>query len=75
MTVINYIQRLNQIAAQFLLTLDSLEQRLEVTSTEAGEVMSLNDLNKDGRTVHQVLQLSVCACVVQKVTTYLGEQL
>lgn len=55
MTVI-IMYKLNQVSAQFLLPLDSLEQRLEVTSTEAGEVMSLDDLDEDGRTVHHVLR-------------------
>lgn len=75
MTVINDIQHLNKISAHLLLTLDSLEQRLEVTSAEAGEIMSLNDLHEDSRAVHQVLQSSVCDCNRSKRATYLGEQL
>ena len=74
-TVIRFLQALNQVATQLLLSLDSLEQRLEVASTEAGEVVALDDLNEDGWTIHHVLQSLVLHVTSSGESTYLGEQL
>ena len=44
-----------QVATLSLLALNGLKERLEVTSTEALEVVPLDDLNEDSRAVHQGL--------------------
>lgn len=44
-----------QVATLGLLTLNSLEQALEVASTEALKLVALNNLNEDSRTVHEGL--------------------
>lgn len=49
----------NQVAAHFLLSLDGLEEGLEVTSTKALEVVALDNLDEDGRAVQQMLSQSV----------------
>lgn len=70
----------NEIATQLLLAFNSLEQRLEVSSTKAIEVVSLDDLNEDSRAIHHVL----CHLLVEVHRmaqkrfanwTYLSEQL
>lgn len=45
----------NQITTQLLLTFNGLKERLEVSSAKPRKVVSLNDLNKDSRAIHQVL--------------------
>ena len=45
----------NQITTQLLLTLNRLKERLEVSGAKARKVVSLDDLNKDSRAIHQVL--------------------
>lgn len=57
----------NQITPEFLLPLNSLEQALEVPRTEAIEVISLDNLNKDCGAIHQVLgeQLQQVAALVE----------
>src|SRR5574340_683589 len=45
-----------QIAAQRLVALDSLEQRLEVALAEAPRAFPLDDLEKDRRTILHVLR-------------------
>lgn len=49
--------RLNsdQVASQLLLSLDGLKERLEVASTEAVEVVALDDFDEDSRAVQQML--------------------
>jgi hypothetical protein len=42
-----------------LLSLDGFEQGFEVSGTEPGEVIALDDLNKDRRSIHEVLYVSV----------------
>jgi hypothetical protein len=44
-----------QIPSEFLLSFNSLEQGLEVPSTEPVEIVPLNDLDEHSWTVHQVL--------------------
>lgn len=46
---------LDEGAAQSLLALNRLEQRLEVARPKAGEVAALDDLDEDRRSVHEVL--------------------
>lgn len=46
---------LTQIASELLLPLDRFEQRFEVASTKAREIVALDDLNKDSRPIHEVL--------------------
>lgn len=66
----------DQVTAQLLLSLDSLEQRLEVSSAKAVEVVSLDDLNEDRGAVHQML-LGISTDPRKKFAgfTYLGEKL
>ena len=45
----------NQITTQLLLTLNRLKERLEVSGAKTRKVVSLDDLNKDSRAIHQVL--------------------
>lgn len=45
----------NQVTTQRLFTLNGLKQGLKVAGAEPREVMSLNDLNENGGTVHQML--------------------
>lgn len=45
----------DEITTQFLLSLDSLEQGLEVSSAKAREVVALDDLNEHRGAVHQML--------------------
>ena len=49
----------DQVAAHFLLSLDGLEEGLEVTGTKALEVVALDDLDEDGRAVQQMLSQKV----------------
>lgn len=67
----------NKIAAQLLLSLDRLEQRLEVSSAKAGEVVSLDDLDEHSGAVHHVLVQGLAFSFEATMTesTYLGEQL
>ena len=44
-----------QIASELLLSFDGLEQRFEVSGTESGEVVALDDLNEDRWPIHEVL--------------------
>src|SRR4051794_32569765 len=54
---------LYQISAQLLLSFNRLKERLEIAGSEAGEVISLDNLDKDGRPIHQVLPLYQPNCV------------
>jgi hypothetical protein len=45
-----------QVAALGLFSLDSLKQTLEITRTKPIKVVPLDDLDKDGWSVHQRLQ-------------------
>lgn len=45
----------DQVASQLLLSLDGLEERLEVTSTKAVEVVTLNDFDEDSRAIQHML--------------------
>lgn len=45
----------DQVASQLLLSLDGFEERLEVTSTKAVEVVTLDDFDEDSRAVQQML--------------------
>lgn len=51
----NVMRELNQIAAQLLFPFNGLKERPEVARSKAREVVSLNDLYKDSRAVHQML--------------------
>src|SRR4051812_29742527 len=45
-----------QVPSLRLLTLNRLKQTLKVTSAKALKLITLNNLNKDGRTIHQRLR-------------------
>lgn len=47
---------LDKIATKLLLPLNSLEQRLEIPSTESREVVTLDNLDKNRWAVHEVLK-------------------
>lgn len=51
----HHLAALNKISTKLLLTLNRLEQRLEVSSPETLEVVSLDNLDENSRAVHQVL--------------------
>jgi hypothetical protein len=44
-----------QISSEFLLPFNGFEQRFEVSSTEPGEIIALDDFNKDRWPIHEVL--------------------
>ena len=44
------------IAAQSLFRLDSFKERLEISSSKSRKIVSLDDLDKECWSVHQVLQ-------------------
>lgn len=46
---------LNQVPTELLLPLNRLKQRLEVPGAESREVMTLDDLDKDGGSIQQML--------------------
>jgi mannitol-1-phosphate/altronate dehydrogenase len=48
-------EELYKVATEGLLPFNGLKERFEVSSTKAGEVVSLDDFNEDGGTIHQVL--------------------
>lgn len=80
MTLSVFLARsLNQISTKGLLPLNCLEERFEVTSTEAGKVVSLDDFNEDSRTIHEVLSRHISIDeeidLETHMDTYLGEQL
>ena len=45
----------HQVASKLLLTLDRLEQRPEIASPKTREIVPLDDLDENGRAIHQVL--------------------
>jgi uncharacterized lipoprotein YehR (DUF1307 family) len=47
----------DQVASQLLLSLDGLEERLEVTGTKAVEVVTLDDFDEDSRAVQHMLRV------------------
>jgi hypothetical protein len=66
----------NEVSTQLLLSLNSLEQRLEVSSTKSIKVVSLDDFNEDSGAIHHVLfHTSIMAQNMFVEPTYLSEQL
>lgn len=51
----------NKIPTQLLFPLDSLKERLEITSPKSFKVVSLDDLNKHGGAVHEMLEIPALA--------------
>jgi len=47
----------DQVTSQLLLSLDSLKERLEVTSTKAVKVVALDDFDEDSRAVQHMLSI------------------
>jgi len=67
---------LQEISTKFLLPLDSLEQRLEVSGTETREVVPLDDFNENRGSVHEVLwKVSVIAHFMRYAASYLCKKL
>lgn len=67
---------LDQVSAKFLLTFNCFKERFEVPGSEAFEVVSLNDLNEDGRSVQDVLFLRLVSVNVEFICfSYLCEEL
>lgn len=56
---------LDEIPSQRLFTLNSLKKRLEIASTETGEVVALNNLNEDSWSVHEMLLMILLALSIQ----------
>ena len=50
----------SQVAAQGLLALDGLEERLEVALAEAARTFALDDLEEDRRAVLHVARVNIC---------------
>lgn len=66
-----------QIPSLILIALQSLEQRLEIPSTKAIEVVPLNNLNENSRSIKQMLgnTISMVSSHHRQNRTYLSEQL
>lgn len=57
---------LQKVAPQLLLSLNCLEQGLEIASTKSGKVVSLNDLDEDSWSVHEMLRPETLAVFVSQ---------
>ncbi len=67
---------LYQVASQFLLPFNGFKQGLEITRTETIKVVTLNNLDEDSWSIHQMLLLLVVYGAMGQITlTYLGEKL